>query len=235
MKLGLMTTETLAELSKRIISISKKEIYGMVHTHALLARLETTAGKYLAVFDKATYSGLGKQVAEADAIRDDLFVSFRDVVNGFAGMRGLAIQSSALELKQVINQHGNGLYTLSYGDESSHLDKLIEALNQADKQSKLESLHLTDSYLLLKNAQQAFTTLYNKQVEANAELRSKLPASSIARELKADLRNYLNYVEAMGTIENNWQTLSLELEEVVKAARNSRQSREAEHITNGAK
>ncbi|MDX9747060.1 MAG: DUF6261 family protein [Paludibacter sp.] len=231
MYLSEMTTETLAELTKRVLTISKKEEYAMTHNHALVSKIEATATNYLAVFDKQKYSGLGKQVAEADLLRDTLFMSFRVIITGFSKMPGFAKQQEAIDLKQFINKHGNGLHMLSYGDQSSHLDKLIEALDTEPNQTRLATLNLTDCYVLLKNAQTTFSALYHKQVKANAELRRKLSASSLTKQLASDLRNYSNYVEAMGNIDENWKALSSELNEVMKAAKNSKQQRETEEKT----
>lgn len=228
MKLTAMNIDTMAELAKRILSITKHESYAMAQNHALVIKLEATLNNYLAVFDKLTFSGLGKQVADADILRDTLYIAFRDIITSYSKCSGLTDQQIATELKLIINQYGNGLHKLSYGDQSSHLDKLLEMLNSVDNQAKIAKLNLTECYVLLKNAQQAFTVLYRKQVAKNAELRSKLSASSMLKELTADVRNYLNFAEAMGNIEESWKALSLELNEVLKAAKNSKQKPETE-------
>ena len=230
MYLSEMTTETLAELTKRILTISKKEEYAMTHNHALVSKIEATASNYLAVFDKQKYSGLGKQVADADLLRDKLFMALRDIITSFSKMQGFNKQQEAHDLKLIFNKHGNGLHQLSYGDQSSHLDKLIEEFDSEDNQTKLAALNLTECYVLLKNAQKSFSDLYHKQVQANAELRKKLSASSLIKELTKDLRNYSNYVDAMGNVDEKWKALSYELNEVMKAAKNSKQKREAEEL-----
>lgn len=235
MKLSDMSIDTMAELTKRILSITKKENYAMAQNHALVVKLETTATNYMAVFDKLSFSGLGKQVAEADDIRDKTFMAFRDNVNSLAKMPGLSTQQTAIAIQQILKQHGNDLHKLSYGDQSSHLDKLLEALNASENQTKIATLNLSECYLLLKNAQQAFNALYHKQVEANAELRSKLSASSMLKHLTADVRNYLNYAHAMGNVDETWKALSLELDEVVKAAKNSRLQRDTELVNDEVK
>lgn len=227
MKLSEMSTETLAELTKRILSISKKETFPVVQDHALLVKLEATATKYLEVFDKLTYSGLGKSVAEADLLRDSLFVSFRDIISGFSDMKGLSLQQTATDIKKIIAKYGNTMQKLSYGDQSSHLDKLIEELDISTNQTKISQLHLSESYALLKNSQQAFSAIFHEQIIANAELRSKLSASSLSQELTTDIRNYLNFVDAMGNIDPAWKGLSLELNEVLKAAKSRNLNREA--------
>ncbi len=60
MYLSEMTTETLAELTKRVLTISRKDEYAMTHNHALVCKIEATATNYMDVFDKQKYSGLGK-------------------------------------------------------------------------------------------------------------------------------------------------------------------------------
>ncbi len=150
-------------------------------------------------------------------------------------MPGFTKQQEANDLKLIINRHGIGLHMLSYGDQSSHLDKLIEELDKEANQAKLAALNLTDCYLLLKNAQTSFSALYHRQVKTNAELRRKLSASSLTRQLASDLRNYSNYVEAMGNIDENWKALSSEINEVMKAAKNSRIQLKTKAISDEAK
>ncbi len=45
MKLSDMSIDTMAELTKRILNITKNENYAMAQNHALILKLEATAGK----------------------------------------------------------------------------------------------------------------------------------------------------------------------------------------------
>jgi len=224
MKLTGLSTDTLAELVKRVLAISQKEAYAMVQNHPLLISLNDAVGPYLDVFDKQTYSGKGQLVAKADLQRDNLFLGLKNIISSTMQLNGLPTQQDAADLFSIFNTHGLDLYRYSYGDESSHLEKLIENLEKAENKAKLERLHLIASFDLLKAAQQNFQTLFSEQTSANAELRGKESATSLQGNLISALRNYLNYVDATSTFDPAWAGLALELNEALKAAANSKQA-----------
>jgi len=175
---------------------------------------------FFAVFDKKTYSGEGDMVATADLHRDDLFKGMRNSLHGLATMKGLSTQQDAIDLYAVFEVHGLDLYRYSYGDETTHFDKLIEDLDMPVNTAKIEHVHLTESYTLMKAAHLDFVAIYNNQTSNNAQLRLKESATSLRGSLETALRNYLNVVTAMKDVDG-WKELYAELNEVVKAANNS--------------
>jgi len=219
-----LTTETLAELVKRVLGISKKEAYLMVLNHPMLVKLMAVADDYLIVFDKKTFSGKGELVAKADLLRDNLFNGMRNSLFGQTKMEGLATQQDSIDLYALFEAHGLDLSRYSYGDESSHMDKLIEELEMTANKAKIERVHLTDGYNLLKSAQVNFELNFGEQTVANAELRAMQSATSLQNKLIVALRNYLHYVEVMSSMDDSWITLYNELNETVKSAVNSRKA-----------
>jgi hypothetical protein len=228
-----LSTDTLAELVKRVLGVSQKEAYLFVLNHPLLLKLMGTAEKYLIVFDKNTYSGKGEVVAKADLLRDNLFTGLRNSVLGSSQLHGLTTQQDAIDLYAFFETHGLDLYRYSYGDESSHLDKLIEDLEKTENKAKLDRLHLTEAFGLTKSAQVNFEQLFDDQTTANAELRGMQSATSLQSTMVSALRNYLHYVEVMSEIDSQWTALNNELNEKVKAAINSKQSPKKETPTSG--
>ena len=83
---------------------------------------------------------------------------------------------------------------------------------------------LTSVFDELVAAQQAFKSIYLEQSEANASLRVTPSASSLRKRLENSIRNYLQFVRAMKDVDG-WSLLYAELNELAKAARNSKQSR----------
>lgn len=217
-----LSTDTLAELVKRVLGISKKEAYVMVLNHPLLVKLMAVADEYLIVFDKRTFSGKGELVAKADLLRDNLFKGLKDCVFGLSQMPGLSTQQTAIDLSKIFEAHGIDLYHYSYGDESSHLDKLIEELEMPANKAKIALVHLTEGYDLLKASQMNFNLNFSDQTTANAELRRMKSASSLQESMINALRDYLHYVDVMSGFDPSWNTLETELNEAVKAANNSK-------------
>jgi len=215
-----LTTETLAELVKRVLGISKKEAYVMVLNHPLLLKLMEVADAYLLVFDKKTFSGKGELVAKADLLRDNLFKGIRNSVFGLSQIHGLSTQQDAIDLYAIFMTHGLDLFGYSYGDQSIHMDKLIEDLEIPANKAKIDRLHLTEPYELMKSSQVSFELNFGEQTTANAQLRAMESATSLQNAMITALRNYLHYVDVMTAIDATWIPLNKELDEVVKAANN---------------
>ena len=216
-----LTTETLATLGKRVLAISANELSPEIQSHPLLQALAAANADYSAVFDKSTYSGKGNLVAEADVLRDNLYRGMRNSLFGLTKMNGLSTQHDAIDLYSFFEKHGLDLDHYSYGDQTSHMDKLIEDLEKPENKVKISNTHLTESYELMKSAQFNFEKLFSEQMGANAELRKQESASSIRQHLEIALRNYLNVVTAMRKV-TGWDDAYTKLNEAVKAARNSR-------------
>ena len=82
-------------------------------------------------------------------------------------------------------------------------------------------MQLTPVVTQIKEAQTGFETLFNELAGENAGLRVMESASSLRKSLETALRNYLNVVKAMNQLPG-WKELSAKLEEVLKAANNSK-------------
>jgi hypothetical protein len=218
-----LTTDTLAELAKRVLGTSAKATYVVVLNHPLLLVLQSVFDKYFAVFDRKAYSGKGKLVGAADLLRDNYFKGILKSLLGLTQMEGLVAHQDALDLYDIFETHGLDLYRYSYGDQSTHMDKLIADLDKPENQIKLERVHLTEAYNLMKAAHQNFEVNFGDQTEANAQLHQMESASSLRGSLEVALRNYFNTVESMKDVVG-WQDLYGEINEHVKAAKNSSQS-----------
>jgi len=212
--------DSLGALAKRTIEISAKAAYTMVLNHPLLLVLISAYDDYFAVFDKKTYSGDGKMVANADLLRDNFFNGMRNSLLGLTKMNGLSTQQDAIDLYAIFETHGLDLSRYSYGDQTTHMDKLIEDLDKPVNAAKIERVHLTESYTLMKSAQHNFEKLFGSQMGNNAELRLLESATSLRGNLEVALRNYLSVVTAMNKMDG-WKNLYTELNEAAKAAQNS--------------
>ena len=73
----------------------------------------------------------------------------------------------------------------------------------------------------MKTKHETFETLFAEQAEANADLRNMTSASAIRRNLEQTLRSYLNLITAMKEVPG-WELLYADINELVKAASNSK-------------
>lgn len=213
--------DTLLTLAKRTIETSEKpEFASIVKDHLLLLQLKITYAVIFSVFNKESFSGLGKEVYSADLKRDSFLKGMLRVLTGMAAMEGMSLQKDAHELLMLFDTYGAEITRLSYGDESAYLNKLIEMLDKPEIVDKLEKLNLKESFELLKQSQMDFENLFSTQVQVNATLRNMQSASSLKTTLVRDLRNYLNIVNAMRNLDT-WKDLYSELNEFAKAANGS--------------
>ena len=212
-----MTTETLSSFVTRILDVSAKAVYTVVVNNPLLVALIAAFADYFAVFDKKTYSGKGKEVAVADLIRDNFFLGMKDSLAGLTKMNGLSTQHDAIDLYGIFEAHGLDLYQYNYGDQSTHMDKLIEDLEKPENIAKIGRVHLTESYGLMKSSHDAFDALFLDQLGANSDLRQMPSATSLRNNMETATRNYLGLVTAMKQMPG-WGGLYIELNEAAIAS-----------------
>lgn len=222
MKINLqkLSTKNLATLAQRTINSSQAGNYTIVENHPLLLSLIASYQNYDTVYTKLTYSGKGKEVATADKERDVAFSNMKAFLNGYRKLTSVANYQDAEALYKVFQMFGLDLDRLSYSAETAQLKKLIEELEKPDNTLRIINLSLVSAFDDLKTKHTDFEILFAQQAEANADLRQISSASSSRKELEQVLRSYLNLITAMKDVPD-WSNLYHDLNEIVKAARNS--------------
>lgn len=215
-----LSTKDLATLAQRIINSSKNGNYTVVENHELLIAIEEQYNVYDKVYAKLAFSCKGHTVAEADRTRDYLFSGMKQFLKGYEKLPSLDNYQIAIDVLSIFKIHGLDLDKLSYSAETAQMKKLIEELEKPETLNKLSTLNLETIFNQLKTAQTDFEAIYAEQAEANADLRQLPSASAIRKNLEAALKNYLNLLTAMKSVEN-WKLIYADINEIVKAAKNS--------------
>lgn len=217
MKISLqrISTKELATLSERVILVSNDEKYAIVEEHPLLVQLINQYQNYKEVYAKLTYSGRGKEVAEADKQRDDAYNAIRNYVKHYVPMKLLPHYDKAEQLYMIFEQFGKNIPTLNYAEQTAQMEKLIEELSKTENKEILNHLGLTSSFEDLKTKQKNFENLYIQQTKANAELRQIPSATSIRKSLEKSLKLYLDFITVMKSVPN-YSALYNDLNEIVK-------------------
>ena len=215
-----LSTKNLATLAQRIINSSQSGNYTIVENHPLLLSLIASYQNYDSVYAKLTYSGKGKEVATADKERDVAFSNMKAFLNGYRKLTSVANYQDAEALYKVFQTFGLDLDRLSYSAETAQLKKLIEELEKPENTQRLTNLALATAFTELKTKHTDFEILFAQQAEANGDLRQIASASSTRKELEQVLRSYLNLITAMKDVPD-WTKLYHDLNEIVKAAKNS--------------
>lgn len=218
--LSQLSTKNLATLAQRIISSSKSGNYTIVNNHPLLAVLENIYTVYDSVYTKLTFSGKGEEVAAADTARDLAYRSIKSFLNGYRKLPSVPNYTMAEDLYNILKTFGLDIDRLSYSAETAQMKKLIEELEKPENIQKITALSLDAALNELKTKQTDFETLFAEQAEANGELRQMKSATSIRRDLEKSLKAYLNLITAMKDVPE-WTNLYTDLNELVKAAKNS--------------
>ena len=211
---------SLATLADRTITESLNEKYTIVKDHPLLVNLQAEYKRYIEVFDKKTYSGIGKKLAKVDKRRNNAFIGMKFCIYGLTKMEGSSMQEDAVNLYREFKRAGLDLNRKRYFEKSGWLDVIIEAFNKPEYQQKIVHLNLTEVFGLLSGAHADFLKTDDEQRTANAKLRMMESASSLRGNLEAALSNYFKVVTAMKDMEG-WSHLYGILNEFVKASKNS--------------
>lgn len=218
--LSRLGTKDLATLAQRIISSSQSGNYTIVTTHPLLSSVQTAYAQYDEVYAKLAFSGKGKDVAKADKDRDIAYRNLKAFLNGYRKLPSAPNYELAADLYKVFETYGLDIDEMSYSKETAQMKKLIEDLEKPENVQKLSALSITVAFNEMKDKQLAFEALFAEQAEANANLRQTKSATQLRKDLEKSLKDYLNLITAMKDIQG-WKTLYLDLNELVKAAKNS--------------
>lgn len=213
-----LSTKELAATIQRVIEASKKGEYKLLGSNALLAVLEKEYANYSEVFAKNTFSGKGKEVAEADKKRDEAYILLKHYLKNYCPMTLLPHYKSAVALYEVFKQFGLDLATYNYAEQTAQLTKLIEALSIEEHQTHLTNLALLPTFEDLKQKQKAFESLYFEQAEANAALRQTQSATSIRKNAEKALRDYLAYLTIFKD-NPEYKTLYGDIHQIIKGVK----------------
>ncbi|MEI6752730.1 MAG: DUF6261 family protein [Paludibacter sp.] len=223
--LSRISVSGLTFMCEEIIRYSETTANVLMGNHPLLDVLKTEFGKYYAVFGKKAYSGKGKQVAEANTNRTDMYLAARLVLRGYSKAKGFGGQTDAQQLLALFRLKGKKVFQESYLSKSADMTHLARQLQLPENKERAERLHFIEIMELLITAINHFETQYNDQIGANAELHSQPSATSMRKELESVLGNYLNLIKAMKSVNEDWGKFYLYVQEVAKSVKASPQNK----------
>lgn len=160
-----------AELSETV-NAYLKSIAEVIPDEPFIGRITTMLKADLEVLNQAItavrLNTLVDDVAMADAIRDDTFIGFRDMIDAYKRRRDPEVIKAHEKLWYVIEKAGTMLYRLGYTEQSGKLEALFAEFDQAEYQEALTKLNVLDLYQELKQAQADFTDLYTQRLDVDA-------------------------------------------------------------------
>ena len=96
---------------------------------------------------------------------------------------------------------------------------LLRELSKPEQIARIEKLGLTEMIQLLEKAYNDFEDKVGEQTSANAELRGLPTATKLRKPLEKSLRNYLNFVKAMSSVDERWESAYYFVQEVAPTSR----------------
>lgn len=147
-------------------------------------------------------------VSDADDLRDDLYVSFRDMVAAYKRRKGDTMKNAYQAVWPILEQAGTQLYRLGYTQQSGQMQALFTELDKAAAQDAITTLGLLDLYSELKQSQEDFVAVYTDRLEEDAQ--KNYPT---LREARSKILPHLNIlISAMGILlesePETWQTVA---------------------------
>ena len=217
--LSRLSVGSLGFFCMEVIDYSDKTAAELVANHPLLTSLKNEYGAFKASIDKQAYSGKGKVVAKANATRTDLYLSVRLVLRGYAKAQGFSGQKEARELLKLFVVKGKNVSKNNYNEKSTDLYILLRELSKPEQIARIEKLGLTEMIQLLEKGYNDFEDKVGELNSANAELRGLPTATKLRTPLEKSLRNYLNFVKAMSSVDERWESAYYFVQEVAPTSR----------------
>ena len=112
------------------------------------------------------------RLAQANKSSDDLFISFKNVVNASRLRRTKELSQAHQLVWPVIEQAGTRLYRLGYKRKAGLLLSMFAELDKAPYQAALAALKAREVYFELKNAQADVERVYQQKVKHDQKLQA---------------------------------------------------------------
>ena len=106
-----------------------------------------------------------EEVAEADAVLDDMYLTFRDTVDICKRKRDKESAMAYQRLWRVLEKADLRLYRLGYAEKAGKLSALLNELDKPEFQADIALLGVTEAYSDLKLAESEFDGLYNSKLD----------------------------------------------------------------------
>lgn len=161
---------TPAELAQSVTSYlqSLPETEGL---NPMITLLKTVLDRDLKALNKAItavrHNDMVDDVADADGVRDDDFLTFRDTVMAQKRKKDPEIKAAYELIWAVIEKAGTRLHVLGYTEESGKLNALFEELDEPEKQSAMDTLNVMALYNELKASQKDFEDVFSSKLSAD--------------------------------------------------------------------
>jgi len=165
----------------------------------MLPQLEIKMAVALKSLGSTTKQPLSKAVLQADNVRDDSFISFKNHVRAGFRRQNEAYRLACEALWVSIEKNNDKLYCLPNDDETSAINSLVSDLSTAENQVHLASINATEWLAELERDNKAFLEV-TAQRTADRTSNSTIDNQQAFAELKNTLEPLLNILNSLQTM-----------------------------------
>lgn len=158
-------------------------------------------------------------LAEYDAVRDEKISTLNTLLKGYAVIPMEALALAANNLLKIFNRYGAAMSGLTYLEESSKVNSLLEDLTTSEAQLDIAALTGVGQVVEeLKQAQKAFDEVYLKYRFDVSQEKKLVSATSISKEILALLNEKIvPYLTTMFSVDKEkYSTFYETVEELIE-------------------
>lgn len=208
-----LTNEALANLASATIKIVTDTNNKTFTENAVFTPIQEAYDAYRRVLNKETYSGMGTEIAQKDARRDNMYLGLKEIVTGMSRFsREVSKYRDAEKLLPVFKKYGT-MNKKTYSQQSAALTSFCNDMAKEENATIVGALGLTEALTHLRNMNTNFGYSYVEQVSANADLRQKKTAVELRKPLEDALKQFYTLAEAMKNVAA-WQKMYADLSEL---------------------
>lgn len=169
----------LTEITSKFISTTEQANITEPYVQKLLDLLRKDVKDLNKALTSLRVNSMVVAAAEADGIRDDLFIAFRDTVEIGKRRQKTEIMQAYQKVFSVLEKADLRLYRLGYTEKSGRLAALFSEMDQPDFQANLVLLNADELYIELKEAEDNFQSIYAQRL--NEDISNSAPGIVEAR------------------------------------------------------
>lgn len=217
--LSRLSVISLSAFCSQLLDYYDRNATALIENHPLVESLRVEHDQFWAVMNKRAYSGKGKEVAKANALRIERYMAVRMVLRGMSKATGFSGQADAKELLKLFVLKGKKVFQDSYFSKTMDFNHVLSELATPEQHERVVRLGIAEMIELMGEGFTTFETKMDEQFSANAELRGLPTATKLRKPLEKSLRNYLNFVKAMSSVDERWESAYYFVQEVAPTSR----------------
>ena len=189
LSVSLTTPAEFAGISAYYLKVIKKHLADNPMLIIIVLIIQNSLDKLTESMSAIRINKLIAETAKLDEVRDNAFITFRNMISAFKKSDVADEKKAHDELWPVIEKLGTTLYAEGYLEQSGRLDTLFQEMKKPEKVAALNILGITGRLDKLVQSESDFKIVYNEKMEL--ETSNDYPTLKEARKELTPLINDL--------------------------------------------